>query len=72
MKILMIQFIDLKILIYLKYCYENYEYNVDINEFIEKVSAVQEETNILQDSMEEGIDENVTSLDVKDDEESEE
>ena len=39
----------------LKYCYENYEYNADIDAFIEKVSAVQEETNILQESMEEGI-----------------
>ena len=36
----------------LKYCYENYEFNSDIDEFIEKVSAVQEETNILQESME--------------------
>ena len=35
----------------LKYCYENYEYNSDIDAFIEKVSAVQEETNILQESM---------------------
>ena len=31
----------------LKYCYDNYKYNSDIDEFIEKVSAVQEETNIL-------------------------
>ena len=31
----------------LRYCYENYEYNYNINAFIEKVSAVQEETNIL-------------------------
>ena len=31
----------------LKYFYENYEYNFDIDLFIEKVSAVQEETNIL-------------------------
>ena len=27
----------------LKYCYENYEYNAYIDQFIEKVSAVQEE-----------------------------
>ena len=33
---------------------------------------VQEETNILQESMEEEIDETVSSLDEKDDEESEE
>ena len=31
----------------LKYCYENYEYNADTNEFIEKVLAVQEETNFF-------------------------
>ena len=36
----------------LKYFYDNYKYNSDIDEFIEKVSAVQEETNILQESME--------------------
>ena len=55
----------------LKYCYENYEYNYNINAFIEKVSDVQEETIILQESMEEGIDEIVSSLDEKDGEESE-
>ena len=56
----------------LRYCYQNYEFNYDIDDFIERVSAVQEETNILQESMEEGIDEIVGSLDEKDDEESEE
>ena len=56
----------------LKYCYENYEFNSDIDAFIEKVSAVQEEINILQESMEEEIDETVSSLDEKDEEESEE
>ena len=56
----------------LKYCYENYEFNSDIDAFIEKVSAVQEETNILQESMEEEVDETVSSLDEKDEEESEE
>ena len=35
----------------LGYCYENYEYNSNIDAFIEKVSTVQEETNILQESM---------------------
>ena len=44
----------------LKYCYENYEFNSDIDAFIEKVSAVQEETNIFQESMEEEIDETVS------------
>ena len=37
-----------------------------------RVSAVQEETNILQESMEEEIDETVSSLDEKHEEESEE
>ena len=55
-----------------KYCYDNYEYNSYINALIEKVSVVQEETNILQESMEEEVDETVSSLDEKDDEESEE
>ena len=31
----------------LKYCYDNYKYNPDIDAFIERVSAVQEEINIL-------------------------
>ena len=37
----------------LKYCYDNYKYNTNIDVFIEKVSTVQEETNILQETMEE-------------------
>ena len=56
----------------LKYWYENYEYNAYIDEFIKKVSAAQEETNILQAPMEEEIDDTVSSLDEKDEEESEE
>ena len=36
----------------LRYCYENYEYSYYINAFIEKVSAIQEEPNILQEAME--------------------
>ena len=55
----------------LKYCYDNYEYNSYINALIEKVSAVREETNILQESMEGEVDETVSSLDEKDEEESE-
>ena len=31
----------------LKYCYENYKFNSDIDAFIEEVSVVQEETNIM-------------------------
>ena len=72
LKILMIRFYRPEILAILKYCYENHKYNYDIDEFIEKVSAVPEETNILQESMEEEIDETVSSLDEKDEEESEE
>ena len=49
----------------LKYCYANYEFNSDIDAFIKKLSTVQEKTNILQESMEEGIDETVGSLDEK-------
>ena len=56
----------------LKYCYDNYASNADVKPYIEDSSAVQEETNILQESMEEEIDETVSSLDEKDDEESEE
>ena len=56
----------------LKYCYENYEYNAYIDEFIKKVFATQEETNILQAPMEEEIDDTVSSLDEKIEEESEE
>ena len=56
----------------LKYCYENYASNTYVKQYIEEYSAAQEETNILQDSMEEEIDKTVSSLDEKDDEESEE
>ena len=42
-----------------------YEFNSNIDDFIERVSAVQEEPNILQESMGEGIDETVGSLDKK-------
>ena len=41
----------------LRHCYENYEYNYYINAFIDEFNAVQEETNILQEAMEEEIDE---------------
>ena len=49
-----------------------YEFNYDIDAFIQKVSAVQEENNILQEYMEEEVDETVSSLDEKDEQESEE
>ena len=69
---MMMMFTDLKIMLNL---------NIDmiimniipiLMHFIEKVSVVQEETNILQEFMEEEIDDIVNSLDEKDDEESEE
>ena len=56
----------------LKYCYDNYASNAYVKPCIEKVSAVRDETNILQESMEEEIDDTVCSLDEKDDEENEE
>ena len=56
----------------LEYFYDNYASNTYVKLYIEKFSAVQEETNILQEAMEEEIDETVSSLDEKDDEESEE
>ena len=56
----------------LEYCYDNYASNAYVKPYIEDSSAVQEETNILQESMEEEIDETVSSLEEKDDEESEE
>ena len=53
----MLLFTNLKILPYL---------NI-VKPYIEDSSAVQEENNILQESMEEEIDETVSSLDEKDD-----
>ena len=56
----------------LKYCYENYDCNAHINDYIKRVSTAQEETNVLQESMEEEIAETESSLDEKVEEESEE
>ena len=56
----------------LRYCYTNYEYNAHIERFKEKSYAAQEETIILQETMEEENAEIVSSLDEKDEEESEE
>ena len=56
----------------LKYCYDNYASNTYVKQYIEEYSNVQEETNILQESMEEEIYETVSSLDEKDDEECQE
>ena len=54
----------------LEYCYNNYASNAYVKPYIEDSSVVQQETNILQESTEEEIDETVSSLDEKDDEES--
>ena len=55
-----------------KYFYDNCASNAYVKQYIEDSSAVQEETNILQESMEEEINDIVSTLDEKDDEESEE
>ena len=55
----------------LEYCYDNYASNAYVKPYIEKVSVVQEETNILLKTIEEEIDDTVSSLDEKDEEESE-
>ena len=52
----------------LEYCYDNYASNAYVKPYIEDFSAVQQDTNILQETMEEEIDETVSSLDEKDDE----
>ena len=52
----------------LEYCCDNSASNAYVKLYIEKFSAVQEETNILQEAMEEESDEIVSSLDEKDDE----
>ena len=49
----------------LEYCYDNYASSAYVKLYIEKFSAVQEETNILQEAMEEEIDETVSPLDEK-------
>src|SRR3990170_8113204 len=68
----MLLFTNLIFFAILKYCYENYASNAYVKEYIEEVPAIQEETNILQESMEEEIAETVSSLDEKDEEKSEE
>ena len=47
------------------YCYDNYASNDYVKPYIEDSSAIQEGTNILQESMEEEIDETMSSLDEK-------
>ena len=55
----------------LKYCYENYASNAYVKEYIEDSSINEEETNILQETMEEETAKTMSLLDEKDDEESE-
>ena len=54
----------------LEYCYDNYASNAYVKPYIEVFSTVQEETNILQEAMEEEIHETVSSLDEKEDRKS--
>ena len=70
MKLLMMMFIGLKILLYLDIAMKIMNTTTILMHLLRKVSAVQEETNILQEAMEEEIDETVSSLDEKDDDES--
>src|SRR3954468_19822441 len=55
-------------LVILNYCFENYGENYYITDYLEKISPPKEETNILQDSMEEEIAETGSSLDEKEEE----
>src|SRR4051812_17855566 len=55
----------------LNYCFENYDANYYITDYLERISSPKEETNVLQDSMEEEIVETGSSLD-KNEEESDE
>src|SRR4051812_36836862 len=47
----------------LQYCLENYNENYYITDYHERISPPKEETNVLQDSMEEEIAETQSSLD---------
>ena len=55
----------------LNYCFENYNANYYITDHLERISPPKEETNILQDSMEEEIVETRGSLDEKEEESDE-
>src|SRR3954471_2174556 len=52
----------------LQYCLENYNDNYYITDYLERISPPREETNALQDSMEEEIAETGSSLDEKEEE----
>src|SRR4051812_14150005 len=51
----------------LQYCLENYNENYYITDYLERISPLKEETNVLQDSLEE-ITETESSLDEKEEE----
>src|ERR1041385_1543009 len=55
----------------LNYCLENYNENYYITDHLERISPPKEETNVLQDSMKEEIDETESSLDEKEEESDE-
>ena len=55
----------------LQYCLENYNENYYITNYLERISPTKEETNALQDSMEEEIVETRSSLDEKEEESDE-
>src|SRR4051812_36793364 len=55
----------------LNYCLENYDANYYITDHLERISPPKEETNDLQDSMEEEIYEPESSLDEKEEESDE-
>src|SRR3954463_124983 len=54
----------------LQYCLENYNYNYYITDYLERISPPKEETNVLQDSVEETI-EARSSFDEKEEESDE-
>src|ERR1041384_6476723 len=55
----------------LNYCFENYDANYYIIDYLERISPPKEETNVLQDTMEEEIAETESSLDEKEEESDE-
>ena len=52
----------------LNYCLENYNENYYITDYLERISPPKEETNVLQESMEEESAETESSLDEKEEE----
>src|SRR3954469_1050988 len=60
-----------EILDVINYCFENYNANYYITDHLERISPPKEETNVLQDSMEEEIAERESSLDENEEESDE-